>query len=464
MSTARLLLLALVCACVMCASATADPLVRVTGASPYPAGCGTTPYPDSEVEFSLARDPRRPKMLVGAWIQDQPRAPVVASSRDGGRTWTTVVPPALAACTGSEFVRSTDPWVSVGPDGTAYLVSLLVGPNGIAPALQVSRSGDTGRTWAHPVFVERRTEASEPDDKPTLIADPYAAGQVYITWSRQRAPGGTVFNEVYIARSTDGAQSWSAPNLVDRPPAEWTDADAQVLMTDPGQLLCVFSRRELGDDRVFPRAGGAVEYYATRSTDNGRSWSPPVRFATGRSLYLQDTERSTPIRSATTHVFSAVAGPRGLAHVAWSDVTAPDASQIMLATTHDGGRTWNAPRAVAPGAVRPLNPDVAIARSGAVAVRFQDLRDDRPGDAPLSMRSWLRIARDGGHFTTEGALGGISDLRTAPVAGGATPGRFVGEYQGLTGLANGFGALFVQAQPLATTGATDGFFARVPAR
>jgi hypothetical protein len=66
----------------------AGPPIRVTGASPYPASCGATTYPDTEVEFSLTADRDRPERLVGTWIQHAPRAPAVAYSRDGGRAGT----------------------------------------------------------------------------------------------------------------------------------------------------------------------------------------------------------------------------------------------------------------------------------------------------------------------------------------------------------------------------------------
>src|SRR5215204_4268940 len=199
--------------------------IRVTGASPYPASCGATPYPDSEVEFSLAADRARPERLVGTWIQNaRGGTPAVAYSRDGGASWNVIVPPGLAACTGSEYLRSSDPWLSVGPGGVAYLVTLPVGAGGAAPAVQVSRSEDGGATWSFPVFVERRTGSVESDDKPTLVADPYRAGSVYVSWSRLRVgstPTGapTVFSSVEFSRSRDGALTWSAAKTIDTPPA-----------------------------------------------------------------------------------------------------------------------------------------------------------------------------------------------------------------------------------------------------
>jgi hypothetical protein len=113
-----------------------------------------------------------------------------------------------------------------------------------------------------------------------------------------------------------------------------------------------------------------------------------------------------------------------------------------------------------------MNPDLAVAGNGAVALRFYDLREDKAGDEALSTRSWLRVSRRGKGFGREVPLGGVFDLRTAPVATGLTPGRFLGEYQGLVGVQGGFAVLFAEGQPEAQVGATDGFFSRVdlPAR
>jgi hypothetical protein len=435
-----------------------SPPMRVTGASPYPASCGTTPYPDSEVEFSLAADRARPERMVGTWIKYM-RGPAVAYSRDGGASWNVVVPPGLAACTGSDYLRSTDPWLSMGPGGVAYLVTLPAA----APAVQVSRSDDGGAAWSFPVFVERRTEGL--DDKPTLAADPYRPGSVYVSWSRLRVEstptGPTVFSSVEFSRSRDGARTWSAPTTIDTPPLGWTDFTAQILVPAPGELLCVFSRRELAENNLSPLPGGRVEFYATRSEDGGDSWSAPILIGEGRNLSLQDTETSTPIRSGFTPAFNAAAGTDGRAYVAWTDVVSEDASQLTLVGTRDGGRSWSRPHRLAKPSDRPMNPDVAVAENGSVALRFYDLREDEAGDEALSTRSWLRVSRNGHGFGREVPLGGVFDLRTAPVATGLTPGRFLGEYQGLVGLQADFAVLFAQARSEAQIGATDGFFSGV---
>jgi hypothetical protein len=221
------------------------------------------------------------------------------------------------------------------------------------------------------------------------------------------------------------------------------------------------SRVESTANHLTALPGGRVRFYATRSRDRGRRWAQPTLIGRGLDLALQDAELSTPIRSGTTQFLSAATGPNGRVGVAWSAVSAPETSRIMLAMSDDAGRTWSRPRSISTGADRPLNPDLAIAGNGAVAVRFFDLRADRAGDQALSTQSWLRASPDGRHAWQERRIGGVFDLRTAPVVPSGTPGRFLGEYQGLVGQAGGLAALFAQAQPQARTGPTDGFFTRV---
>jgi hypothetical protein len=80
------------------------------GASPL-ASCVVpgTFIPDSEVEPTLAVDPRRPRRLVAAWQQDRFVAPggarsnVTARSRDGGRHWRRRLVPGVSRCTGGRL-------------------------------------------------------------------------------------------------------------------------------------------------------------------------------------------------------------------------------------------------------------------------------------------------------------------------------------------------------------------------
>src|ERR687885_739483 len=123
--------------------ATIAPLTTVSGPSPY-ASCvaggisGTPPqnvnYVHAEVEPYVAVNPKtvgtKQVNIIGVWQQDRwstgsANGLVAGYSLDGGKTWgTTPLPFNSCAPGGADFERASDPWVSIGPDGTAYAVAL----------------------------------------------------------------------------------------------------------------------------------------------------------------------------------------------------------------------------------------------------------------------------------------------------------------------------------------------------
>src|SRR5215207_3842828 len=95
-------------------SARVSALHRISGTSPLPLSCvgPVAPIRDSEVEPTLAVDPRRPRRLVAAWQQDRfgetghaALSIVTAYSGDGGRHWRRRLVPGVSRCTGGEFAR-----------------------------------------------------------------------------------------------------------------------------------------------------------------------------------------------------------------------------------------------------------------------------------------------------------------------------------------------------------------------
>src|ERR1700758_1787121 len=72
---------------------------------------------------------------------------VASSSFDGGMTWGTPVALPFSACAGgTDYERASDPWVSIGPDGTAYAVSISFNQSNNSNAVLASVSKDGGQT------------------------------------------------------------------------------------------------------------------------------------------------------------------------------------------------------------------------------------------------------------------------------------------------------------------------------
>src|SRR3954470_15605077 len=108
-------------------------LQAISGPSPFAAGCpglfDDTNIAGYELESMIAVNPARPRNIIATWKQDagfrSTRSDLVASSLDGGRTWTRSAIPGLTACTGGTGDIGTDPWVSFGGDGIAYFSGLF---------------------------------------------------------------------------------------------------------------------------------------------------------------------------------------------------------------------------------------------------------------------------------------------------------------------------------------------------
>ena len=121
---------------------TPGPLVQVSGTSPF-LGCtadavGTqsgTVYLNSEVEPWIDVNRTNTSNVVGIFQQDRwsnggARGLVAGVSLNGGTSFTLVPIPKVTVCSGGtaanggNYQRATDPWVSFGPNGNLYQLSL----------------------------------------------------------------------------------------------------------------------------------------------------------------------------------------------------------------------------------------------------------------------------------------------------------------------------------------------------
>jgi hypothetical protein len=218
--------------------------VKVSESSPF-SGCSVgadaaTNHLNADVEPQIAANPTTLRSgavnLVAVWQQDRwddggAHGIAAAASFDGGATWTeTALPFTLCSASGLPFDRASDPWVSFGPDGTAY-VSALVDTMGVqGPQLAgivTAVSHDDGKTWTHVQAIDRQE-----DDKPSITADPSKPGVAYAVWDR--ADTGV------FARTTDGGVTWSKARVI-------VGSTAHPLATTGHQVVVDRKRHALDD-------------------------------------------------------------------------------------------------------------------------------------------------------------------------------------------------------------------------
>jgi hypothetical protein len=452
-------------------------LLPITGDTPFPKGCGVTgeQTPSTEAEPHLAVNPNNAANIVATWQQDRfpsdggALSNLVAATKDGGRTWHTTRLPGLSRCTGGRDERSSDPWLSIGPDGRVYQSSLtfsetpagLVGAAG-PTALSAATSTDGGISFSPQSQI---VNDNLYDDREAVTADAHHAGTAYVAWVRRYGALGESGIE-YFSRTSDGGRSWSPGVPIYTPPSGFLPDPTLIGVLPNGTLLNVFmlangspvAKESAPQTPLVP-----WRVMASRSTDQGRTWSVPVEIASIDNPVAPDD----PGSGATVRAYPEVSvglAPDGGAYVTWNQVLSQSAGRIYLSRSTDAGQTWSAPLTVASPGGQAFIPNLAVAGDGTVGVSWDDFRNDRRGDKELTTDVWLAHSHDRGAHWSETHVAGPFDMLTAPPTSSTqVEGRFIGDYQGLVGLPDGFAALFAQGHPQATHGPSDVFFARISA-
>ena len=453
------------------AAATVSHLQPLSGRSPFkPGGCGVPGSPtfDSEAEPSFAVNPKDPRNAIAVWQQDRfvvdggALSNIVSVTKDRGATWTRVLVPGISRCTGGPDERTSDPWVTIGPDGTAYLATLTFTDNpvlaagGLAgPTNQVvSRSTDGGLTWSMPVTVVANGHYN---DREAITADPRTAGVAYEAFvDRLGAFGETGLNE--FSKTTDFGAHFSPPqtNYTAEP---FNLPDPTIITVQPdGTLVDVFMLANA--TAVLSGPDIPFKVMAMRSTDGGATWSQPVTIDQVPPVQPEDESTNTEVRAFP--LVSAATAPDGTLYVVYNDIESTHRTQIKLAVSRDNGLTFGAPSVVRSVSAQAFIPSVAVDRQGVVGVLWDDFRHDKAGDKQLTTDVWFSSSRNGGRTFVESHVAGPFDAASASsTSSTSVQGRFIGDYQGFAAYPRGFGAVFAQSKAGVTKGPSDVYFARI---
>jgi hypothetical protein len=506
MSVARNVLLALaatVGACAVAAGASAGaftvaPLNMASGPSPF-AACtvGATPtsvlYPNAEEEPWVDVNPTNPNNLIAVWQQDRwsdggAHGLVTAVTHDGGQTWAHTFPhfstcAGGTAANGGDFDRSSDPWVSFGPDGRAYQVSLSFNATNNVNAVLASRSADGGDTWSEPWTIIR--DSGERDvsfafnDKESVTADALTPGNAYAVWDRFVTPSGTSrasleglihsrsFREpIWFSRTTNGGLTWEpARNIYDQNEFNGT-IGSQILVAGNGDLLDFFDEFLIHKNADKSRG----EWMSViRSTDKGVTWSKnSLKIAPSRERVAFDPDTGRNIRAEGGLPEVAIDRASGALYVVWQDASFSGVDEIAFSMSTDNGQTWSMPVKVnqTPRSSTAANQQafvagVHVAANGTVGVTYYDFRNN---DASPGVPTDYWIVHCHSNCTDAGSWAGNEnrlttssfDIEQAPAARGPF-GYFLGEYEGLTNIGNVFAPVFVAVNNGNAANRTDVF-------
>jgi hypothetical protein len=429
-------------------------LVAVSGKSPFRSCTVQAPLNDprgrlivdSEVEPFIAVDPGHPQILIGVYQQDrwtdgQARGIVASVSHDGGKHWRQIPLP-LSECARASlpFPRVGDPWVSIGPDGTAYAM-------GSGDGIVVTTSHDGGLHWDAPSILDESTRQYFAD-KPMVTADPRKAGVAYAVWARliHATDAPPILSDAAFAKTTDFGRTWTPPSVLIEHTMDTGAVVSQILASPDGSTLYHLTNWEEGD---LPGPQTPSKMVIQSSADGGRTWTKPTAAITDRTAGYRPLDRSRDfVRTAVEGQDFAIDPSSGALYAVWQDARFSGGryDEVALSRSTDGGRTWSAPIKVnqSEGRLAAI-PSVAVNAHGDIGVAYYTFGSGSAGTrAAIDAEYFLAVSRDAGMTFSTTKLAGPVDIRHAPqaLATGGMSGYFLGDYIGLDATGSAFVTLF----------------------
>jgi hypothetical protein len=450
------------------AVADSGPPLLVSGADPYASctdgGQGFN-FPSAEAEPFVAVNPTDSNNIIGVFQQDRwsngaARGLAAAVSTDGGQKWTTVALPFSTCAGGLDYTRASDPWISFGPDGTAYATGLSVDPPTGRSAIAAAVSTDGGSTWQDVHVLIAETNPKILNDKETVTADPVHAGVAYAIWDRSNV-GRPDNQPTYFSRTTDFGKTWSKAKRITSN-ARHQGSLGEVIVVDPRNDTLY----DVYDAFTFPPHRTTTGFESVMVSHNkGTTWSKPRKIAFDDDIGAKDPNSGAGLRTGSGLPSAAIDPKTGELYVVWEDARFSHGQydEVAMSRSKNGGRTWTAPLRVNEHTGSPaLTPMVAVNSAGHVGVSYFDFRTAPNGDpSTLPTSYWLATSTNAGKtFTSETPIIDTPfDFLSAPFSRG----YFLGDYQGLTTSGTSFVSFFVQATGTETTGAdpsnrTDVYF------
>jgi hypothetical protein len=475
---------------------TTGPVIQASGTSPFDPTCGLlaeggTVFFDSEVEPWVDVSPVDSDIVVGIWQQDRwsnggARGNVAGVSVDGGATWDLLTFPGVTDCTGGDFDRASDPWLSFSPNGDLHVMHLVLdiatlpgrpggfGPNGMMaqkiPAAAFSDGVVDESEVTDPILIAF-DDRGDLHDKNSMTADPHDPDFVYAVWDFLDLPTGAAINPdrgvfggglgfkgaALFSRTTDGGEKWSEPEVLYNPGGVNQTIGNQIVVDDRGVLFDFFNEilNFRNDD-----GGSQFEFNLSMkfSPDRGETWLPrgrPIRIEKIRSLGIRipadDDNAGAPVRTADVLFDIAVDPANGNLYAVWQDARfSGSVDEIAFTMSTDGGRTWssvikvNQTPPTGPVDNRQAHtPSVHVADDGTVGVSYYDFRNNASGNG-TDTDHWLvhchAACGSPASWTDEAHVAGPFDIQQAPFANGF----FLGDYVGLDNVGDTFTPFFTQ--------------------
>lgn len=266
--------------------------------------------------------------LEGAPVSNAGSEILLARSKDGGLTWDKIVTEHVGDGTAifHDYMR-----MAANPKtGTVYTIWNQLSVAVSQPVLVASADG--GETVRPPVYFPQ-TDSPSGLGESAIFAD--NDGTVYVLFGGLNSGG-----DVYVATSTDDAQTFTAPTKVfstkpiDSPLPNstfrvGTSVEGAIDRSSGGHKGCLYAAWADGG-----KGHGDAEILAARSCDKGKTWTKPVRVN-------QDATASDQFMPRVA------VDDAGAVHVAYITRAYDPGNKLLdaeSAVSTDGGATWVATR------------------------------------------------------------------------------------------------------------------------
>ena len=263
---------------------------------------------------------------------------LLARSTDLGDTWTTALVENARGKTGTA-TEANAPVVSVAVDTSgshdqvyvAFRQSLPQQPTAVNNSM-IGVSTDGGATFAPPVNLNKFSSTSFTDQTgksyPVTYSTPHVAAGDGAVWavtagSLPRSVQGAPSQPLFVGTSTDHGKTFSmkpvTPAGASQPVIQWVPQGGA-----HGTVLLAYQYKA-------GQTQGSSDIYLQRSTDAGKTWSPPAR--------LNDDDPN----NQTYHLLPNMsAAPGGRVDVVWYDFRNSQsfANDVYYTYSTDSGATW----------------------------------------------------------------------------------------------------------------------------
>ena len=275
-----------------------------------------------------------------------------ARSENNGHSWTSPAPVNInAASDGSG--ADAHPIIATDSLGTWIVVwnstTNLGGVIGTDLDILYARSTDNGVSWSLPAPLNTNASIDTVHDvAPQISAD--SMGNWVAVWSAQINPTGPGSDyDIFVAKSNNAGVTWTPPVPLNTNATTDSGQDGDAVIGNDGQgnwLVVWQSSENLGGV-----IGTDTDFFFSRSTDNGASWTPPAVLNTNAATDIEGGGDLTLANDGHGNWVVAWTSSENLGGVLGTE------GDIHFARSEDNGATWSDPMPLNNNAAGDLGAD-----------------------------------------------------------------------------------------------------------